>query len=195
MNKSGRLFVISAPSGSGKTTVLTALLKRRWPVERSVSATTRPARPGEKNGRDYYFFSRAQFEKGIRDGIFLEHARILGQRYGTPRTPILRALRAGRDVLLAIDVQGARQIRRSGVPAVTIFLMPPSLHVLAGRLRRRGTETEVQILARLRLARKELREAPRYDYEVVNDRLKEAVATLAAILRAERHRVVKAKRR
>ena len=187
----GRLFVLSAPSGSGKTTMLQALLKKDPKRVRSVSATTRPPRPGERPGKDYFFFSRAQFRRGISRGKFLEHARVLQNWYGTPRGPVEKALRAGKEVLLGIDIQGARQIRRSGLPATTIFLLPPSLKVLRQRLRRRGTETPAQIRQRLRLAREELKEVERYDYAVVNDRLQDAVAVVEAILQAEHHRVGK----
>ncbi len=185
------MFVLSAPSGSGKTTMLQALLKKDPKRVRSVSATTRPPRPGERPGKDYFFFSRAQFRRGISRGKFLEHARVLQNWYGTPRGPVEKALRAGKEVLLGIDIQGARQIRRSGLPATTIFLLPPSLKVLRQRLRRRGTETPAQIRQRLRLAREELKEVERYDYAVVNDRLQDAVAVVEAILQAEHHRVGK----
>lgn len=172
------------------------LWKRPWAgIRRSISATTRPPRPGERQGRDYFFLSRSQFEQSIRRGAFLEQARILKHRYGTPRRPIEQALRLGQDVLLCIDVQGARQIRRSGLPVTTIFLMPPSRKALAQRLHRRGTETEAQIQARLRLARKELQEMRRYDYAVVNDRLSEAVSAIRGIISAERFRVERGERR
>lgn len=191
MSERGRLFVLSAPSGSGKTTMLRALLKRDRNRVRSVSATTRPPRAGERHGKDYFFISRAQFRRGIARGKFLEHARVLRNWYGTPKDPIEKALKAGKDVLLGIDIQGARQIRRGRLPATTVFLLPPSLKVLRQRLRRRATETPAQIRERLRLARKELKEVEKYDYAVMNDRLPEAVAAVEAILRAERHRVEK----
>ena len=188
MNKS-RLFVLSAPSGSGKTTILNALLKRQYRAVRSVSMTTRPPRTGEKNGRDYRFVTQAQFKRARAQKGFLEHARILGHWYGTPRRPVEQALKAGRDVLLGVDIQGARQIRKSGMPVTTIFLLPPSFAALRQRLKRRGTETPDQIQSRLRLARRELAELKRYDYAVVNDRLDEAIETVRAILRAEKCRV------
>lgn len=192
MNKpQGRLFVISAPSGCGKSTLLAALLRKNRNLVRSVSATTRPSRPGERHGKDYRFLSRAEFQRGIARKKFLEHARVLKNWYGTPRGPIEKALRAGKEVLLGIDIQGARQIRRAPLPATTLFLLPPSLKVLRERLQHRGTETPQQIRARLRLARRELKEAGKYDYAVVNDRLKEAVSAVEAIIRAERHRVEK----
>ena len=188
MNR-GRLFVLSAPSGSGKTTVLSALLKRDPKLMRSVSATTRPPRSGERNGKDYWFLSSARFREGIARGRFLEYARVLKNWYGTPKAPIGKATRAGRDVLLGIDIQGARQVRRSRLPTTTLFLLPPSLAVLRQRLERRGTETPEQIRDRLKLAKRELKEVGRYDYAVVNDRLQEAVEAVETIIRAERFRV------
>ena len=188
MNK-GRLFLLSAPSGSGKTTILSALLKLQPKAVRSISMTTRTPRRGERNGLDYWFVSPAQFERARKQKDFLEQARILKNWYGTPRRPIEKALRAGRDVLLGVDIQGARQIRKSGLPVTTIFLLPPSFAVLRQRLKRRGTETPEQIRLRLRLARRELAELKRYDYAVVNDRLDEAIETVRAILKSEKCRV------
>ncbi len=195
MSKGGRLFVLSAPSGCGKSTLLEALLKRNPGLIRSVSATTRPPRAGEIDGKDYRFLSRTQFLEGIRRRSFLEHASVLHYWYGTPRQPIERALKADQDVLLSIDIQGARQVRRSGLPATTVFLVPPSLKVLKERLERRGTESPSQIRDRLRLARQELREIRRYDYAVVNDWLQEAVAAVEAIIRAQHYRVEKSARK
>lgn len=179
----GRLFVLSAPSGSGKTTLVEALRKRRPQLARSISATTRPRRAGERNGRDYKFLSQAQFERLKREGGFLEWARILGNQYGTPRAPIERALAQGKDVFLSVDIQGARQIRRSALPATTIFLLPPSLAALKRRLQGRGTETPAQIRQRLKLAKRELKEVKKYDYSVVNDRLSQAVRQVEAIVK------------
>ena len=197
MKRRGRLFVLSAPSGSGKTTILGVLLKDKEAASsfgrpvRSISMTTRPPRAGERNGRDYRFVSLAQFSQARRRGEFLEQARILRHWYGTPRGPIERALEAGQDVLLGVDVQGARQIRCSGLPVTTIFLLPPSFGVLRERLERRGTESAAQIRARLRLARSELAQMRHYDYAVVNDRLRDAIDVVKAILKAERYRVEK----
>ena len=185
----GRLVILSAPSGSGKTTTLEALLKKESNCVRSISATTRPPRPGERSGRDYWFFTPEKFRREAARGGFLEHARILGHRYGTPRAPIERAIRAGKDVILCIDVQGARQLRHGRLQTISIFMPAPSTEVLRRRLERRGTETARQIQARLRLARREMREVRRYDYAVVNDRLEEAVRAVQAILRAERYRI------
>jgi guanylate kinase len=190
--KRGRLFVLSAPSGSGKTTIIETVLKEEPNVVRSVSVTTRLPRAGERDGQDYRFVTERQFAQALMRGEFLESAQILGCRYATPRKPIERVLRKGQDVLLVVDVQGARQIRRSGLPTTTIFLLPPSFGELRERLKRRGTETEAQIQTRLRLARRELMEVRRFDYAVVNARLGEAVSTVKAILRAERYRVLPA---
>lgn len=186
---SGRLVILSAPSGTGKTVTLLKLLRREPNCVRSVSATTRPPRAGEKNGKDYWFFTRERFQKELKRKGFLEHAQVLGQWYGTPRAPIERAIRSGKNVILCIDVQGAKQLRRGKLPVTMVFMVPPSLKVLRQRLERRGTETPRQIQARLRLARSEMREARRYDYAVVNDRLEDAVRDVQAILRAERYRM------
>lgn len=187
--RKGLLLILSAPSGSGKTTLMAELLRRDRTLVRSVSVTTRPPRLGERHGREYFFMTSAQFAAERRRGAFLETAQVLAHWYGTPRRFIEQARRRGRDVLLGIDVQGARQIKRSGYPAVSVFIQPPSLAVLRQRLRHRGTETTAQIAARLALARRELRCVPEYDYVVVNDRLAVAAAELRAILTAERCRV------
>ena len=175
--------------------MLSLLRKRNPRLVRSISATTRPPRVGERNGKDYWFLSKDRFRDGIARGRFLEHARVLENWYGTPKAPIEKALRAGQNVLLGIDIQGAWQVRQSGLPVTTVFLLPPSLKVLRQRLRRRGTETDRQIRDRLRLARRELREVGRYDYAVVNDRLQEAIAAAEAIIQAERFRVETARGR
>lgn len=157
---------------------------------RSISVTTRPRRRGERQGRDYRFVTPGQFARMRSRGEFLERARILGHWYATPRAPIERALEAGRDVLLGIDVDGAAQVRKSGLPATTVFLLPPSQEALRERLLKRGTEDAREIRARLERAKRELAQVIRYDYAVVNDRLSEAIAEMKAILRAERNRVL-----
>lgn len=189
MSKRGRLFVISAPSGSGKTTVINALLRVEPNSVRSVSMTTRSPRTGERNGRDYYFVSRRRFKTAQRQGQLLESARILAHWYGTPRRPIKQALARGKNVLLGVDIQGARKIRESRLPTTLIFLLPPSLSVLKERLERRGTETPREIRARLALARKELAQVQQFDYAVANVRLKEAIAAIRVIFKAQRYRV------
>lgn len=189
MRRAGLLFVLSAPSGSGKTTLMEELLPADRRLVRSVSMTTRSPRRGERQGREYFFVTPGQFAEARRRGALVECAQVLHHWYGTPRRFIDEARRRGRDVLLGIDVQGARQVKRSGYPAVTIFIQPPGLRVLRQRLISRGTETPAQIRARLALARRELQCVPEFDYVVVNDRLREARAQLQAIITAERCRV------
>jgi guanylate kinase len=180
--RSGRLVVLSGPSGVGKTTVGEALLKGSRRLRRSVSVTTRPRRAGEHDGRDYHFVTEARFRSWLRRGEFLEHARVHRRRYGTLRGPTEVALRKGRDVLLVIDVQGSRQIRRKAPGAVTLFLLPPGWGVLEARLRGRGTEDPETLRTRLATARRELREQGRYDHVLVNDRLEDTVRAIRWIL-------------
>jgi guanylate kinase len=186
----GILFVISAPSGTGKTTLLRQVMERLPGLNFSVSHTTRRPRPGEVDGRDYLFVSRDQFEKMIADNQFLEWARVHDNYYGTSVRAVTDRLKAGEDILLDIDVQGAAIIRSAGQPAsVHIFIAPPSLAVLESRLRGRNTEDEKTLQIRLQNARSELKAAGQYQYLVINDRIDEAVETLMAIFIAERARV------
>lgn len=190
----GLLFVISAPSGVGKTTLIRSVRAERPELRFSVSCTTRPPRSEEIPGKDYHFLSREEFLEGIQRNRFLEWAQVHDQYYGTDGEQIQRWLRAGDDVLLDIDVQGACQIRCTYPHAFMIFILPPSLEVLRERLEKRGTESPEQIAGRLTAARRELREAPWYDYIIVNDVLEEAVADLNAVLRSCRcHRSFQAR--
>jgi len=185
--RQGRVFVISGPSGGGKTTVVERLVQGVPWMNRSVSVTTRAPRLGERRGRAYRFVSSGQFHRLRRAGRLLEWAKVHGAYYGTPKAPVLAALGAGRDVVLSIDVQGARQVRRAlGPRAVLVFLKPPSLAQLRQRLRRRRTDTPAAISRRMAAARKELACAAWYDYTVVNDRLAQAVRDVQAIVTAER---------
>ena len=184
----GRVFIVSAPSGAGKTTLVRALLRCVPRLVRSVSMTTRPPRPDERSGREYYFVTPAVFGAERRRGGLLEAARVHGCWYGTPKRPVTRTLQAGRDVVLSIDVQGAEHVVRHLPDSVRIFILPPSMASLRQRLERRRTEPPVQIRRRLALACEELRAAPRYDYWVVNDKLRHALKQLAAIVVAERCR-------
>lgn len=191
---SGRLLlVVSAPSGGGKTTLCDQLLRRDSQLIRSVSATTRLPRSGERHGRDYYFVDEAEFLEWRRKKKFLEWARVHDHYYGTLREEIDKKQRAGRDVVLVIDVQGGLAVKRRHPEAVLIFVRPPSFDVLAKRLRGRATDDPKTIRQRLRNARGELALAGRYDYCLVNDRLETAVDQMHAILTAERLRVRKQK--
>ncbi len=183
---SGQLFVISAPSGVGKSTLIRNVLATCANLKFSVSCTTRPPRPEEINGKDYIFIEQEEFLRGIGSGRFLEWAEVHGNYYGTDRQPIEKWLSAGQDVILDIDVQGARMVRCAIPGTVTIFVLPPSLEELRERLRNRATESAEQLAVRFEAARRELFDAPWYDYVIVNDDLEEAAADLAAVLRAGR---------
>lgn len=182
----GQLFIISAPSGVGKSTIIRSVLADCPRLKFSVSCTTRPMRSEEVSGRDYHFISKEEFHRGISSGRFLEWAEVHGQYYGTDQHLIESWLTAGNDVLLDIDVQGARQVRCAYPFSHTVFILPPSMYVLEERLRNRATESEEQLAIRLAAAHHELLEAPWFDYVVVNDDLQEAIADLKAVLRAAR---------
>lgn len=186
----GILFIVSAPSGAGKTTISMEALRRVAGVEMSVSCTTRGSRGGEVDGRDYNFLAREEFERRRTAGEFAESAEVHGFLYGTPRAPIDAAIAQGRDMLLDIDVQGSRQLKaRYGSEAVSVFVLPPSEAALAERLRRRGTDSEDTIRRRLERARAEMDEYHSYDYAIVNDDVQQSVGVLVAIVTAERVRV------
>lgn len=189
MSSNRKIFVLSSPSGGGKTTLSRELLKRVPRLVRSISMTTREPRTGEEDGRDYYFVSDRAFRKIQKQRGFLEEARVFGCRYGTPKKPVERALREGDDVLLLIDVQGAMQVRRRCRASVLIFVMPPSISELRTRLVKRSTETEKDMKMRLKLAHREMRESRRYDYVVENRDIEKAVEDLVAVITAERLRV------
>lgn len=182
----GLLVVVSAPSGGGKGTILKELFARNDNLRLSVSATTRNPRPGEENGKQYYFMSREEFEDMIREGKMLEHAQYVGNYYGTPRGPVDKWIGEGRDVILEIEVQGGAQVKKLMPECVSVFILPPSMAVLAERLRGRGTEDEETVLKRLETARQEIPCAKDYDYVVFNDRLEDAVEDILTILRAEK---------
>ncbi len=183
----GVVLVLSAPSGTGKSTVSQALRQRVGGVGFSVSSTTRPRRPGEKDGVDYHFVDRQAFEAMCGDNEFLEWAEVHGQRYGTTRVAVQAILGRGEDALLDIDVQGADAVRKALPDAVLVFLLPPSYEQLKERLVNRGTSPE-DLSRRLENARREMDQVHRFDYVVVNDVLKEATEALEAIVLAERSR-------
>ncbi len=187
-NRRGSVFVISAPSGSGKSTLVKRLMSSLPGLAFSVSHTTRPKRKGEKQGRDYFFVSRKQFEKMIAAGEFIEWADVFGCWYGTSRKQIERAQEAGLDVLLDIDVQGHQQIRKRLPEAVSVFVMPPSFRELERRLRNRHADSPEVIERRLKTARQEISHWPEYDYLIVNDHLVPASRALSAVVQAARFR-------
>jgi guanylate kinase len=179
---SGRLYVISGPSGAGKGTVVRGLLERRPDMVLSVSATTRPARPGERNGVHYLFIPRTEFAAKRERGEFLEWAEVYGNFYGTPRAPVENALATGRDVIAELDIQGAQSVKRAKPDAVLIFIEPPSFEDLVLRLRGRGTDDPETISKRVRAAYEEVKNKGQYDHIIVNERVEDAVEQLVRIL-------------
>ena len=178
-----RLYVVAAPSGGGKTSLIAALLERDDRIRLSVSHTTRAPRPGEIDGRHYHFVNEETFLKLIEDDAFLEHARVFDHRYGTGREAVERQLKAGFDVILDIDWQGARQIRERFPGCVTVFIVPPSLEVLEQRLARRGQDSETTIRRRMRDARAEISHWDEFDHVIINDDFQAALEDLHAIVR------------
>jgi guanylate kinase len=184
----GHVFVVAAPSGAGKSSLVSALLKQDGSIHLSVSHTTRVPRPGERHGREYHFVSREEFEACKARGEFLEAAEVHGNWYGTSRLWIEQQLKSGSDVLLEIDWQGAQQVRRVFPHAVGIFILPPSLEALRARLDQRGQDPKEVIERRLRAAHGEMAHAPEFDFVIINEHFDQAVAELAAIVTATRLR-------
>jgi guanylate kinase len=180
-----KVFVITGPSGVGKGTLIRGLLERVPELELSVSATTRAPRPGEQDGVDYHFLTPEEFDRHVTAGDFVEHATYSGNRYGTLRSELERRLDSGAGVVLEIEVQGARQVRRAMPDAVAVFIAPPSREALRARLVGRGTDSAEQVDARLQTAERELESQPEFRHVVVNDRLEEATDALVSIVRAE----------
>jgi guanylate kinase len=179
-----KVFVITGPSGVGKGTLIRGLLERVPDLELSVSATTRKPRPGERDGIDYIFMTPEAFERHVADGDFLEHAIYSGNRYGTLRSQVESRLREGRPVVLEIELQGARQVRKAMPEAAAVFIAPPSREALRARLIGRGTDTPEQVDERMRTAELELGAQPEFAHVVVNDRLEHATDELVAIVLA-----------
>jgi len=188
MGHRGQLFVLSGPSGAGKSTLRERVRKRFPDLWYSVSYTTRAPRPGEKDGEDYYFVSPETFAAAVKARGFVEWARVHEHCYGTPREQVMGHLENGREVLLEIDVQGARQVKIEMPQACFVFVLPPDVESLKKRLRRRATEGEPQMKVRLEQAAREMAEAPWYDYLIVNDELDRATEELAAVIMANRCR-------
>ncbi len=185
MNR-GKLFVISGPSGAGKSTVITRLLKQLNNVYFSISATTREPRRGERDGIDYHFMQKEEFERMMANNELLEHAEYVGNYYGTPAKPVDEKLAAGYDVILDIETKGAEQVMKNRPEAIGIFLFPGSFAVLEERLRLRSTDSEDKILKRLAQARIECKKAQMYRYIIINDRVETACDEAIAIITAEK---------
>ena len=186
MTEKGLLLVLSGPSGVGKGTVKSAIVKNKvFPFEYSVSMTTRQPRPGEINGKDYFFVTEERFKQAISQNELLEYNQYVNHFYGTPVAPVEKMLDEGKDVLLEIDVNGAQKVRKKMPDGVFIFLTPPDLHTLHTRLENRGTESEDVIMGRIKQARQEILVMQDYDYAVVNDTVANAVDHIKAIVEAE----------
>jgi guanylate kinase len=187
VERRGLMFVLSSPSGAGKTTLSRMLMQRMSGLQMSVSATTRSMRPGEAEGKDYYFVDQRRFEEMVANGDLLEWAPVFGNRYGTPRVPVEAALSAGRDVLFDIDWQGTQQLReKAGADVVSVFILPPSATDLEKRLHTRAQDSDEVIRGRMDRASHELSHWAEYDYIVVNQNVDEAFAEVQSILKAER---------
>lgn len=189
MKKNGILFIISAPSGSGKTTLCSRLIDSLVGLGRSISMTTRPPRPGERDGIDYIFIEKDEFLKRSKKNEFLEWAKVFDEYYGTSKKHVKHLLAKRQDVVLNIDVQGAMKIKRLRMRSVYVFIMPPSVSMLKERLVSRSTDSKKEIAKRLKLVKKEISYMPRYDYVVINNKLESALESLRSIVIAERCKI------
>jgi guanylate kinase len=187
----GTLYILSAPSGAGKTSLLKALRQKDNGLHVSVSHTTRPMRPGEEDGVDYHFIDQASFLAKVKQGDFLEHAEVFGNYYGTDETSVRSQLKAGEDTVLEIDWQGAQQVRKRFPDAVSIFILPPSPEALHERLSNRGQDSEEVIQGRMRKAVDEMSHYVEFDYLVFNDDFEQALSELLAIMTAQRLRLTR----
>lgn len=190
MKTTGNLFIISAPSGTGKTSLVRALLKTDPALCLSISHTTRPPRSDEINGRDYHFVSKTEFEQMQRQGEFVESAQVYGNLYGTSKQEIAQAINSGKDLLLEIDCQGAKQIRTCFPQSIGIFILPPSPETLIQRLKARGQDNPEIIARRLAAVRDEVSHLSEFDYVIINDKLEDALKDLISIIHAERLKVM-----
>ncbi|HEB73810.1 MAG TPA: guanylate kinase, partial [Candidatus Desulfofervidus auxilii] len=184
MKNKGDIFVISAPSGTGKTTLVRLLLSRFPTLSFSISYTTRLPRPGEVNGQHYFFVSEKEFKKSIAKGEMLEWAKVYGHYYGTPLTFVQEKIAAGKDIVLDIDIQGAQAVKKKMPEAILIFLIPPSWNELQRRITSRSSDSPEEIKKRLEAAKKEILAAREFDYIVINDVLEDALKELVSIIQA-----------
>lgn len=191
--KTGSLFIISAPSGTGKTTICKEIIKRVPDIILSVSYTTRAKRKGEVEGIDYFFISDNDFDKKIKSNFFIEWADVYGKKYGTSADFIKKALSGGKDILLEIDIQGARNIKKIYPNSIAIFILPPSIQELEKRMTKRNENSKEDMMLRLTKARDEIMKSTFYDYIVINDNLNSAVEKIMSIIIAERHKQVRMK--
>ena len=183
--RKGLIFIVSAPSGSGKTTICNRVLEEVDNLEHSVSLTTRKPRAGERNKKDYHYTSPESFKEEIKKGNLLEWEKNFGYSYGTPKSFVLETIKKGKDVLLNIDVRGARQVKKAFPESILIFIKPPSFEELARRLRTRNTDESCEIEKRLKLAEEELKAESEYDHVVVNEKLEEAINEIIFIIKKE----------
>ena len=193
LNRKGLLLVVSGPSGAGKGTICKALLNKNDQIKLSVSATTRKPRNGEVHGVNYFFIEKEEFTKMIENGEFLEYAQIYDNFYGTPKAAIIECLEKGQDVILEIEMQGARQIKEVYPEGVFIFVLPPSLEELKSRIVGRGTETKEEIEKRFSCAFEEINQIVNYDYFIVNEDIEKSVSDVEAIICAEKNKVTRYK--
>ena len=193
LNRKGLLLVVSGPSGAGKGTICKALLNKNDQIKLSVSATTRKPRNGEVHGVNYFFIEKEEFTKMIENGEFLEYAQIYDNFYGTPKAAIIECLEKGQDVILEIEMQGARQIKEVYPEGVFIFVLPPSLEELNSRIVGRGTETQEEIEKRFSCAFEEINQIVNYDYFIVNEDIEKSVSDVEAIICAEKNKVTRYK--
>ena len=193
LNRKGLLLVVSGPSGAGKGTICKALLNKNEQIKLSVSATTRKPRNGEVHGVNYFFIEKEEFTKMIENGEFLEYAQIYDNFYGTPKAAIIECLEKGQDVILEIEMQGARQIKEVYPEGVFIFVLPPSLEELKSRIVGRGTETQEEIEKRFSCAFEEINQIVNYDYFIVNEDIEKSVSDVEAIICAEKNKVTRYK--
>lgn len=185
----GKMFVISGPSGVGKSTIVSQVLQRKEDIFLSVSATTRAKRGGEEEGVNYYYKTEAEFLKMLEEGEFLEWAQFCNHYYGTPKTPVQKMLDEGKDVILEIEIQGAMEVKKNFPESIFIFVVPPTLDELVSRIRKRGTETEEVIALRMETAKKEIQYAKEYDYILTNHSVDDTASHILSIVAAERFRM------